>query len=91
MEPIPSKAELDAAFADLQRIHRIHLAQHNVKLPTPGSRKALQLSILHHAKGEPVHKDTVSRIVRQYLPNAATDQQVRHLKRDGWNITGARG
>lgn len=89
--PEPDKAELDAAFADLQRIHRTHLAQHNVKLPEPNSQKAWQLSILHHAKGELVHKDTVSRIVRQYLPNAAADQQVRHLKRDGWNITGSRG
>lgn len=60
MEHTPAKAELDAAFADLQRIHRTHLAQHNVKLPKPGSQKALQLSILHRAKGEPVHKDTIS-------------------------------
>ena len=83
--------ELDVAFADLQRIHHTYLARYNVKLPEPGSQKAFQHSILHHAKDEPVHNDTVSRIVRQYLPNAATDQQVRHLKRDGWNITGSRG
>ena len=60
MEHIPSKTELDAALADLQRIHRTHLAQHNVKLPKPGSQKVLQLSILHHANGEPAHKNTVS-------------------------------
>ena len=87
----PGKAELDAAFVDLRRIYRTHLAQHNVKLPDANSQKALQLSILHRVKGELVHQDTVSRINRQYRPNAATDQQVRHLKRDGWNITGSRG
>lgn len=84
-------AELYSAFADLRRIYRTHLVQHNVKLPEANSQKALQLSILHHVKGELVHQDTVSRINRQYLPNSATDQQVRCLKRDGWNITGSRG
>ena len=85
------KVELDADFADLKRIHRTHLARHNVKLSEANSQQAFQLSILHHAKDEPVHNDTVSRIVRQYRLNAVTDQRVRHLKRDGWNITGSRG
>ena len=30
----PGKAELSAAFVDLQRIHRTHLAQHNLKYRT---------------------------------------------------------
>ena len=49
------KAELDSAFVDLQRIHRTHLVQHNVKLPEANSQISLQLSILHHAKGESVY------------------------------------
>lgn len=87
----PTRAELDEAFADLARIHRAHLAQHDVKLPGAGTARALQLAILWRCRDHEVHKDQVSRIVRREIPGAAADQQVRHLKRDGWNITGTRG
>ena len=35
---------------------------------------------------EGVTKDKISNITREHKPNLATDQQVRHLKRDGWNL-----
>ena len=35
---------------------------------------------------EGVTKDKISNIARKYKHNLATDQQVRHLKRDGWNL-----
>lgn len=84
----PTRAELDRAFAELERIHRTHLVQHGVRLPAPGSAKAFQLAVLWHWRERSVHKNEVSEIVRRELPEAAPDQQVRHLKRDGWNITG---
>ena len=87
----PTRTEIDEAFDDLSRIHRNHLAQHGVNLPRAGTARALQLAILWHCRDHEVHKDQVSRIVRREIPSAGADQQVRHLKRDGWNITGTRG
>ncbi|MCY4215658.1 MAG: hypothetical protein OXC92_01570 [Flavobacteriaceae bacterium] len=46
----------------------------------------IPLSLLHYYKDESIHKDDVSEIVREYLPDANLDTQVRHLKRDGWEI-----
>ena len=89
--PDPTREELDAAFADLTRIHTTHLAQHGVSLPREGTARSLQLSILWHWRDRQVHKDQISLIVRREMPSAGADQQVRHLKRDGWNITGGRG
>ncbi len=39
-----------------------------------------------HYSPNPVHKDTISDITRSHLPELGRDQQVRHLKRDGWNL-----
>lgn len=47
--------------------------------------------MLHHYAPERVHKDEISDAVRREYPNAGRDQQVRHLKRDGWNIAGSGG
>lgn len=42
-------------------------------------RKELQLIFLYEYIGCLVHKDMVSAFVRKHIPNAAFDQQVRHL------------
>ena len=47
--------------------------------------------MLHHYAPERVNKDEISDAVRREYPNAGRDQQVRHLKRDGWNIAGSGG
>ncbi len=83
---MPSVDELSAAWQDVCEIHDDYLLKHKVKLPKETSYKWVWLAALHHNKGEYVHKDIVSEAVRIVFPNAATDQQVRHLKRDGWNI-----
>lgn len=48
--------------------------------------KAVWLAVLWHYKNQEVHKNTVSEITRRDIENIAADQQVRHLKRDGWDI-----
>ena len=49
--------------------------------------KALQLIFLYKYINCFVHKDTVSAFVRKYKPNAALDQQVRHLGTQlFWNV-----
>lgn len=83
---LPTREQLTVAYQEAARIHKIHLDQHGVKLPAKTSQKWIHLAMLMHFKGEPVHKDVVSDAVRREFPNAARDQQVRHLKRDGWNI-----
>ncbi|MXY47066.1 MAG: hypothetical protein F4Y44_08800 [Chloroflexi bacterium] len=88
---LPSRAELKAAYDDIARIHRTHLSQHGVRLPDANSYKWVWLGMLHYHKGERVHKNRISDAVRSIYPEAARDQQVRHLKRDGWNIEGSQG
>ena len=82
----PTRTQIRAAWQDLQRIHRTHLAQHKVKLPEEGTAKALWLGVLWACRDRPVHKAEMSAIAQRELGGPPVDQQVRHLKRDGWNI-----
>lgn len=82
---LPSVEELDAAYEDIARIHSEHLVQHEVVLPKRNSYKSIWLAMLHHHK-RAVHKDEISEAIQREHPDAGKDQQVRHLKRDGWNI-----
>lgn len=84
--PAPSQKQIVDAFADLKRIHNIHLTQHGVRLPTDGSNKAIWLGVLWACKDREVHKEEMSAIVQREKGGNPADQQVRHLKRDGWNI-----
>ena len=80
--------ELKKAYKKAVKIHKKHLADDNVKLPDWGSGKGYWLAVLIHYSPKFVHKDVMSAIVRKYNPKAGTDQQVRHLSRDGWNLEG---
>ena len=82
----PSKDEIRNAWEDLKRIHKTHLAQHNVKLPGEKTAKALWLGVLWSCKDRPVHKNEMSFIVQREQGGEPVDQQVRHLDSDGWNI-----
>ena len=88
---IPSKSELDKSYDNIANIHKKHLEKYRVKLPSKNSCKGIWLAMLYYYINEPVHKDQISDAVRLILPNAGRDQQVRHLKRDGWCIEGKRG
>ncbi len=86
-ERLPSVKELEQAYAEAERIHREHLAQHGVRLPSRKTYKWVWLAMLLHFRPNAVHKDVITGAVRRSFPEAGMDQQVRHLKRDGWNIT----
>lgn len=90
-DALPTQDALEEAYEDISRIHKTHLDQHGVRMPDKKSFKWIWLAMLHHYKGERVHKNTISDAVRRVFPQAARDQQVRHLKRDGWNIEGSGG
>ena len=87
---LPTAQELQKTWSKLQEIHQEYLAVHGVHIPKVDhyseNNKAAWLSILWFYKEEEVHKDDVSVIVQRDITGAAKDQQVRHLKRDGWEI-----
>lgn len=87
---MPTQEELQTAWVDLQAIHKEYLAVHGVSIPRVDdyreNNKAVWLAVLWHYKDKEVHKDEISAIVRRDIKGSAADQQVRHLKRDGWDI-----
>ncbi len=87
---LPHPDRLQAAWLELQEIHREYLAVHQVKIPSAthyaDTNKSLWLAVLYLYQDREVHKNTMSAIAKRDIPNAAADQQVRHLKRDGWSI-----
>ena len=80
----------DQTWLELKAIHTEHLATYGVELPREGSNKQLQLIVLYeaykHSPQQFIHKDAISIAIRKINPQAATDQQVRHLRAKGWNI-----
>lgn len=95
MSELPSQAELQKAWDDLRDIHTEYLQRHSVKIPNTLQynqwAKSIWLAVLHFYKNTPVHKDLISEICQRDHPNLGKDQQVRHLKRDGWKLTGSHG
>ena len=85
MSAVMCRSEIVRAHTELLGIHRTHLAQYDVSWPPWGTIKAVWLGVLWVRK-DWVHKDEMSEIVRAVVVGAGTDQQVRHLKRDGWNV-----
>lgn len=83
---LPLHQQLEEAYQEAERIHKTHLTQYDVHLPRWPRYKAIHLAMLMHNLGKYVHKDVVSDAVQSIDPQAGRDQQVRHLKRDGWNI-----
>ena len=87
---LPAPEELQKAWKHLQEIHREYLSVHKVCIPEAAcyaeKTKAVWLAVLWHHKDQEVHKDYISAVVKRDVRGAAADQQVRHLKRDGWDI-----
>ena len=94
MTSLPSKDDLQKAWEDVQALHRVHLAKHEVKIPDvpryDEHQHALWLAVLHHFKGEEVDKNFMSQVAARDMPDLSPDQQVRHLKREGWEIQGSK-
>ena len=81
-----TKKQIKAGYDRAAQIHKDHLAMDNVKLPAWGNAKSYWLGILMHYSPDAVSKNDISDMTRRHL-DVGSDQQVRHLKRDGWNIT----
>lgn len=90
MSELPSKLALQKAWEELQDIHSQYLARHDVRIPRANQynerAKSIWLAVLFHWHGEDVHKNTISAVCQRDNPGLAPDQQVRHLKRDGWRL-----
>ena len=86
---LPTPEQLQRAWVGLQDIHKRYLAVHEVWIPKTehytDHNKAVWLSGLWHYKERVVYKDEVSVVTRRDINGAAADQQVRHLKRHGWD------
>lgn len=67
-----------------------YLKRHDVRLPKEGSASRVWIAILmlvHDDDAEAwIHKDDISALTHLVLPHVGSDQQVRHLKRRGWNL-----
>ena len=88
---LPTPDELQIAWLDVRDIHQRFLLKHGVKIPNTDQysthSKSIWLSVLHHYFGQFVNKNLISDICKRDYPELGHDQQVRHLKRDGWNLS----
>ena len=88
---LPTPDELQKSCEDLCNIHVQHLEEHEVKIPNVRRynerAKSIWLAVLHYYKGKNVHKSFITEICQRDNPTLGPDQQVRHLKRDGWHLT----
>ncbi len=78
----------EKAWKKIKQDHDKYLANEGVELPQQKSNKALQLMILGAFVGRPIHKDSITQFVQRKNRSASGDQQVRHLKRNGWWLLG---
>ena len=87
---------LDKIYKQLQSDWQRSMARFGVpQLPvldhSKHNTRLLQLIYLRARMGEACEKNDVGRFVQVYVPGASLDQQVRHWKRDGWNVQGRGG
>ena len=91
MSATPTPEQLQSAWEELQKFHKNQFEKDGVKIPQgekyTNSAKSCWLSILYFHRDEcPIHKDYIAKIVQREMPEKKGDQQVRHLKADGWDI-----
>ena len=94
MNRLPTKDELQDAWEELKEVHTQYLSKHDVKIPDCEKYNqrahSIWLAVLFHFKEKPVHKDYISDVCQRDKPGLGRDQQVRHLKRNGWAVEGDR-
>ncbi len=96
MKTSPTSEQLQEAWEELKSFHKKHFEKLGVKIPLgeyyTSSKKSVWLSLLYfHKDDKPVHKQYVAKIVNRDIAGSSVDQQVRHLKRDGWDIGNEKG
>ncbi len=92
---LPTQIQLQDAWKQLREIHETYLLPHQVKIPSAEHycerAKSIWLAVLYFYRNEEVHKDVISDVCQRDKLELGRDQQVRHLKRDGWRLTGKGG
>lgn len=68
-----------------------YLKKYGITLPTKKTAQtriwvAILLLLYKEHKGEWIHKDDIGELTRLVRPDLGHDQQIRHLKREGWNL-----
>jgi len=92
MKELPTPSDLQSAWEEIQDIHEEYLERHEVKLPNAvhysEQAKSIWLAVLYYYQDEHVDKNTISTICMRDNSDLGHDQQIRHLKRDGWHLSG---
>lgn len=90
--PLHTRRELDTAWDAVEKAWRDNMERYGVKLPAENTANRLWLSILWLHRNEDIHKRAISKVVTHLRPDLSGDQQVRHLKSQGWrDVGGGRG
>ena len=71
--------EIEELGKEIKRLYNENLKQYGLSFPKEKTNKWYYLIYLYKYMGRVVHKDVVSEFVRKHNPDAAPDQQVRHL------------
>jgi len=81
---------MQKAWLELRKIHSEYLDECGVKIPNcnnfSDTNQSIWLACLFLNRDRLVHKSEISEVTQHFSPNAGPDQQVRHLKRQGWKI-----
>lgn len=87
---------VDDTYAKIKASHQMHLEDHGVILPELKNEKtgdynlrALQLVYLAMHLDQQVSKEDIAEFVKIFQPDAAGDQQARHLSYAGWDVRGS--
>ena len=84
-----NRAKRDEIWQALVDDYNNVLKVDGVKIPKRNSSKASWLILLKAFETAQVQKEVFGEFAKIENPNASGDQQVRHLKRDGWYVLGA--
>ena len=91
---LPSPKKLQEAWEVLKSEHKKYLTMYDVKIPDvekyDETQHSLWLAMLRINLDKGVHKSEMSKLAQRDKPELAADQQVRHLKRAGWNLIDVR-
>lgn len=74
-----SNEEIANLWGEIKDKWENNLQNEGINLPKEGSAKMYQLVYLYKYRGKLVHKDVISDFVKEHIPTAGKDQQVRHL------------
>ena len=74
-----STEEINSLNLEIEKLYDLHLKEIGLKLPRVNSAKRYWIIYLYKYLGKAVHKDVISQFVREHVPNAGRDQQIRHL------------